>query len=190
VRRFAPQLFAQLFFIPLMLISVSNVHAQFQKRNTSQEQVQNLEALVGNLRRDISQSQRLKQQAQLTLRDDFRKLQIVNNDLMMRMFVRSSLASREITGKEVRASLDEIKKLAKRLRLNLAIPEVKAAKAAYNVTLSRGLLLLDKAVMSFVENPLFQQLRVFDPELASKAGKDLNEILLLSDFLRELTKED
>lgn len=190
MRRFAPQLFAQLFFIPLMLISVSNVPAQFPiKRNTSQEQVQNLEAVVGNLRRDISQSQRPKQ-AQLTLRDDFRKLQLVNNDLMTRMFVRSSFATQEITRKEVRSSLDEIKKLAQRLRLNLAIPEVKAAEATYNVTLSPGLLLLDKAVMSFVDNPLFQQPRVFDAELASQAGKDLNEILLLSDFLGKLTKEN
>ena len=52
-----------------------------------------------------------------------------------------------------------------------------------------GLLLLDKSVMSFVENPLFQELRVYDPELATRASKDMSQILRLSEFLIRLTKE-
>lgn len=191
MRRFAPQLFAQLFCTPLMLILFSTAHGQNPvERHTSQEQVRNLELLVSNVRRNINLDSRQNQQIQLSVRDDFRKLQKVNNDLMTRMFVRSSFATQEITQKEVRSSLGEIKKIAKRLRLDLAIPEVKASETSYHVTLSPGLLMLDKAVMSFVENPLFQQPRVIDAELASRAEKDLNEILLLSDFLRGLTKED
>ena len=73
------------------------------------------------------------------------------------MFVRSSFATQEITQKEVRSSLGEIKKIAKRLRFDLAIPEVKASETSYHLALSPGLLILDKAVMSFVENPLFQR---------------------------------
>jgi hypothetical protein len=47
VRRFAPQLFAQLFCIPLMLVLFSSAHGQYQiERQTSQEQVKNLELLV------------------------------------------------------------------------------------------------------------------------------------------------
>jgi hypothetical protein len=191
VRRFAPQLFAQLFCIPLMLVLFSNADGQFTvERHASQEQVQNLELLVSNARRNINLDSRQNQQIQRSVGDDFRKLQMVNNGLMTRMFVRSSFATQEITQKEVRSSLSEIKKIAKRLRFDLAIPEVKASETSYNVTLSPGLLLLDKAVMSFVENPLFSQPRVIDAELASRAEKDLNEILLLSDFLRKLTKED
>jgi len=174
-----------------MLILFSIAHGQYPaERHTSQEQVRNLELLVSNVRRNINLDSRQNQQIQLSVRDDFRKLQKVNNDLMTRMFVRSSFATQEITQKEVRSSLGEIKKIAKRLRLDLAIPEVKASETSYHVTLSPGLLMLDKAVMSFVENPLFQQPRVIDAELASRAEKDLNEILLLSDFLRGLTKED
>lgn len=191
MRRFAPQLFAQLFCIPLMLVLFSSAHGQYQiERQTSQEQVKNLELLVSNVRRNINLDSRQNQQIQLSVRDDFRKLQKVNNDLMTRMFVRSSFATQEITQKEVRSSLGEIKKIAKRLRFDLAIPEVKASETSYHLALSPGLLMLDKAVMSFVENPLFQQPRVIDAELASRAEKDLNEILLLSDFLRGLTKED
>ena len=191
MRRFAPQLFAQLFCIPLMLVLFSTAHGQYSvERHTSQEQVQSLELLVSNVRRSINLDSRQNQQIQTSVRDDFRRLQKVNNDLMTRMFVRSSFATQEITQKEVRSSLGEIKKIAKRLRLDLAIPEVKSAETSYHVTLSPGLLLLDKAVMSFVENPLFQQPRVIDAELASTAERDLNEILLLSDFLRKLTNGD
>jgi hypothetical protein len=174
-----------------MLVSFFNAHGQLPiERQTSQEQVQNLELLASNARRNINEDSRQKQQIQLSVRDDFRKLQMVNNDLMTRMFVRSSFATQEITQKEVRSSLGEIKKIAKRLRFDLAIPEVKASETSYSVTLSPGLLRLDKAVMSFVENPLFSQPRVIDAELAARAERDLNEILLLSDFLRKLTKED
>lgn len=174
-----------------MFVSISNAHGQYSiERHTSQEQVQNLELLVSNVRRGINQEPRQRQQPQLSVRDDFRKLQLVNNNLMMRMFVRSSFATQEITQKEVRSKLGEIKKIAKRLRLDLAIPEVKGSETSYNVTLSPGLLLLDRAVMSFVGNPLFEQPRVIDAELASRAKRDLNEVLLLSDFLRKLTKED
>jgi hypothetical protein len=43
--------------------------------------------------------------------------------------------------------------------------------------------------MSFVENPLFKQPRVYDAELATQAGTDLNEIVRLSDLLRKLSKD-
>jgi hypothetical protein len=116
-------------------------------------------------------------------------LQIVNNDLMKRTFVES-----KIKPEEIRASLGEMRKLAQRLRTSFNLPEPKSAdKGAatdYHMKLSPGLLLLDQAVMRFVENPFFQQPRVLDMELVSRAGSDLNEILRLTDFLRKLTKEN
>ena len=96
---------------------------------------------------------------------------------------------RQITNKEIRSSLGEIKKLAERLRSSFGIPKIKA-EAEPDVALVPGLLQLNKAVVSFVDNPLFQQPRVYDAELASKAGKDLSEVLRLADVLRKLTKED
>ena len=103
------------------------------------------------------------------------------------MFDQSS--TQKITNKEIRSSLGEIKKLAERLRSNFGIPRIKA-NAEADVALAPGLLQLNKAIISFVDNPLFQQPRVYDTELASKAGKDLSEVLTLADVLRKLTKED
>ena len=197
MRRIAPQLFAQLFCIPLTLFIVSQCRAQLPIRpNTSPGDMQQREWELGNIRRDVgrdvsSQYSREKLLAQMALREDFRKLQIVNNDLMKRRFVPSF----SITAKEIRSSLGKIKELAQRLRTSFAIPAIDSDKKSDNnhgpghFTLSRGLLLLDKAVMSFVENPMFQQTRVFNTELALQAGKDLNEIVRLSDVLRELAKD-
>lgn len=187
MRRFAPQLFAQLFLVSLLLFSAYNSKAQV--RPSAQQQVRNQQWSV-----DREQSQtpphpyaRDRRQVEASVRKDFLQLQIVNNSLMERMFDSSS--TRQITNKEIRSSLGEIRKLADRLRYNFGIPKIKA-EAETDVALRPGLLQLHKAVFSFVENPMFQQPRVYDAELWSKAGKDVSEVLTLADVLRKLTKED
>ena len=187
MRRFAPQLFAQVCFFPLLLLSAYN--SQAQTRPTPQQQVRNQQLSVERLREQTPSHPyaRDRRRAEASVRNDFRQLQIVNNNLMERMFDRSS--THKITNKEIRTSLGEIKKLAERLRTNFGIPTIKA-KAEPDVALAPGLLQLHKAIVSFVDNPLFQQPRVYDAELASKAGKDLSQVLGLADALRKLTKED
>lgn len=189
MRRFAPQLFAQLSCIALVLLSVSNSPAQIPKRPSSQEQIQNREWALANLRRDVNvdQSARAKLLTQLALKNDFRKLQIVNNELMARMFGRS--VAPQITPKEIRSSLDEIKRIAERLRSNFGLPKVKADEPANNLALKPGLLELDKAVVSFIENPLFEQPGIFDTELATRAAKDLSDVLKLAEVLRKLASD-
>jgi hypothetical protein len=192
VRRFAPQLCAQLFCFSLLLFFVSASQGQIPIRPGNRQDIQNREWALGNIRstsRDAnSQFAREQKVALEALRDDFRKLQIVNNDLMKRTFVQKT-----IKPEEIRASLGEIRKLAQRLRTSFNLPEPKntdkASSTDYNVNLSPGLLLLDQSVMRFVENPFFQQPRVLDMEAVTQAGNDLNEILRLTDYLRKLTKE-
>lgn len=194
MRRFAPQLCPQVFCFSLFLLFVSAAPGQIPIRpGNARQDIQNRDWALGNIRstpnRDAnSQFAREQKLALDALRDDFRKLQIVNNDLMKRTFVES-----KIKPKEIRASLGEMRKLAQRLRTSFNLPEPKSSDKGtvtdYNVTLSPGLLLLDQAVMRFVENPFFQQPKVLDMELVSRAGTDLNEILRLTDFLRKLTKE-
>jgi len=187
VRRFAPQPFAQVFFVCLCLLPAYNSEAQ--TRPTPQQQVRNQQWSVERLREQTPPHPyaRDRRRAEASVRNDFRQLQIVNNNLMDRMFDQSS--TQKITNKEIRSSLGEIKKLAERLRSNFGIPRIKA-NAEADVALAGGLLQLNKAIISFVDNPLFQQPRVYDTELASKAGKDLSEVLTLADVLRKLTNED
>jgi len=85
--------------------------------------------------------------------------------------------------------LSEIKKLAERLRTNLGLP-ITQPTAETDVALTAGLRQLDQALMSFVDNPLFQQPRVYDFEMASRAAGDLNEVMRLADLLRKLTKDE
>jgi hypothetical protein len=187
LRRFAPQLFAQLFCIALVLFSVASALAQVPNRPSPREDLH--EWALRNARRDPNANQfsREKQLAQIALRNDFRKLQLVNNQLMVRMF--APTATEKMTQKEIRSSLGEIKKVAERLRSNFGFPKVEADEPVANLTLEPGLLQLDKAVMSFVENPLFQQPRVYDTELATRAGRDLCEVFRLAEALKKLAKE-
>lgn len=187
MRRFAPQLFAQIFVVSLLLFSANN--SQAQTRPTPQQQVRNQQWSV-----DREQAQtpphpyaRDRRQVEASVRKDFVQLQIVNNTLMDQMFDRSS--AHRLTNKEIRSSLGEIKKITERLRSNFGIPKIKAA-AEPDVALLPGLIQLNEAVLNFVENPMFQQPRVYDPALASKAGKDVSDVLTLADVLRKLTKED
>ena len=186
MRRFAPQLSAQLFCISLVLLCVCNSQAQLRKRLTSQQPVQNREWALENLRRQarLQPDTRRRQFDQVSLRNDFRQLQIANNSLMTRVF-----ESGQITNKEIRASLGEIKKVAERLRSSLGLPQIKPASGP-DVALTPGLRQLDEAVMSFVDNPLFQQPRVYDTEMASRAAGDLGEVVRLAELLRKLTKND
>ena len=190
MRRFAPQLFAQLFCISLVLFHFSTASGQFPVKSGIGRVTYDRNWELATLQRDpnnIFARERLV--AQLALRDDFRNLQIVENDLMKRVFVRTDDNKPVITHQEIRSSLGKIQKLAKRLKQNLALPSQDKKEADYKFTLSPGLLFLDRAVTSFVENPLFQQPKVFNSELAFQAGNDLNEILRITDFLRELTKQ-
>ncbi|PWT93443.1 MAG: hypothetical protein C5B55_04600 [Blastocatellia bacterium] len=194
MRRFAPPLFAQLFCIFAILLSRLTCAGQTPKPSASQVDIQYREWALENVRRDVTQpSTREQLVAQVALKQDFRDLQITNNELMKRRFENPTP---ELTRKEIRSSLEKIKSLAKRLKANLALPSSPDEKAAakskptYNVTLSPGLLMLDKVVMHFVDNPMFQQPQVLDSVLALQAGRDVNEIVHLTDFLRELTKEN
>ena len=188
MRRFAPQLFAQLFCIALAVFYISHSHAQIPKQRVVQNQVQDRASALERLRQLARQQPpQEKRVVDVTVREDFRNLQIVNNNLMKRVFEGSP--SHKITNKEIRSSLGEIKKLAERLAISFAIPTTKG-KAKSEIALNAGLLELDKAVMSFVDNPMFEQLRVYDTELVSRAGRDLSDVLRLADVLRTLMKDD
>ena len=184
MRRFAPRLCAQVFCITVLLLSVSESRAQLPLP----EQIQNRGWTLSNIRREVTAepSAREKLLAQLAVRSDFRKLQVVNNDLMKRVFKPS--ANQTITPKEIRSRLSEIKKLAERLRESFALPKLEAGESANELALKPGLLQLDQTIVSFVDNPSFRELRVYDTEQASQAAKDLNEVWRLAEALRRLAK--
>lgn len=184
MRRFAPHLCAPIFCITLLLLCVSSSQAQ-----TQTQEITSRGWALSNMKRDVkvAPSPREKLLAQVAVRNDFRKLQVVNNDLMKRVF--KPAGTQAITEKEIRSRLGEIKKLAERLRESFALPKLEAEEPN-NLALRPGLLQLDEAVIRFVDNPSFKELRVYDAELASQAAKDLNDVTRLAEALRKLTKDN
>jgi hypothetical protein len=191
VRHISPQLCAQVSCISLSLLFASTSYGQkalvpvrVPQRLPSRESL----AVRTDSRLAERDLEREKRILLVSLREDFRQLQIINLELMKRTFLPPSNNAQTITSKEIRASLGEIQSLARRLKMNFRLPEVKTDKSASAIvspdgTLSSGLLNMDRTVMRFVENP------IFDAELSVRAAEDLEKILRLTDSLRKLAKE-
>ena len=193
MRHITPQLCAQLSCISLFLIFNSASIAQIRTGPRTRPDVPNREWALANLRKDSRSKVSLEQEARIllaTLKDDFRQLQIVNNDLMQRTFIDSRKNPEAISSKEIRASLGEMQKRADRLRTNLRLPEVKTSKDEFTFEMSTGLLALDQTVMKFVENPIFQQPGILDAQKSTSAAEDLSKILRLTEALRKKAKEE
>ena len=186
MRRFAPQLFAQLFCFSLLLLFVAGSQAQVPAQpRIGRHVMQSGDLEYREVRTEIDPQYKLL--AEQAVQADFRKIQLLNIDLLKLVLHYSPDITEKPARKQIGSTLGEIKKVATRLRYGLNIPKIEAT-TEYDVAFSPGVLLLDKAITSFVENPLFQERRVVDPELTERAGKDITEIVQLSDLLRKLTK--
>jgi hypothetical protein len=186
VRRSVPQIFPHI--ILLVLVLLISAAAQAQGRNGNQPDLQQREWALGHIPDEVnSHFTPRNKSAPPDTRADFRRLQIVNNDLMKRFFVLHTADARAI-----KSALDEIHKLADRLQTNLAFPAPASAPApaAEKPLFRPGLLQLDHAVMSFVNNRVFQETKLVDASLAERAGKDLNEIVRLSELLARLNLKE
>ena len=129
--------------------------------------------------------------------EDYRDLQQVNNRMMA-----SAMRAAEPDFKLVSDSLADIRRRAERLRENLALPapgekdekrpEPKPFEDAAGM--KAALLALDRSIMSFVRSPLFQNTAVLDAEAASKAARDLADVIerssLASKDAEKLAKKD
>jgi len=119
------------------------------------------------------------------IKEDFKLIQIVNNDLMKLVFVKKL-----VDYKQISASTQEINKRAHRLEKNLLLPKSNTEKnfkyqeASDVEQLKASLLSLDRLVMSFVTNPLFNSPNVINPGLAGVAERDLKNIIRFSDAIK------
>ena len=120
------------------------------------------------------------------IREDFTRLQVINNEMMQTVFVK-----RSIDPKLIVKTTSEINKRASRLSENLVLPRIddkasvqKPDDTCNDRNLEASLLALDHRIMSFVANPLFKQPNVVDSQNALKARSDLNLIVRLSEELK------
>lgn len=119
--------------------------------------------------------------------DDFREMQSVNNRMMADAWARPELDYRSISD-----AVGLIRSKAVRLKSNLALPEPENHKKKDKDTEISGtkefrkeLLQLDRLIMSFATNPLFQKPDVVEMDLANQASRDLNGIIEQSARVKE-----
>ena len=121
------------------------------------------------------------------IKDDFRDLQSLNNKMMADAWLQDALDYSVIAD-----MVSKIRSKANDLKEGLSLPESKDSQTASKtpaVTTGRQfreeLLLLDKTIMSFVTNPVFQAANTVDVNLAKKASEDLEHVLLLTLDLKQ-----
>jgi hypothetical protein len=125
------------------------------------------------------------------IREDYKQLQIVNNDL-----ARVASAGGELELKYVVKSVSEIKTRAVRLKENLPLPEAqkpversipKAKTEAEQ--LKSSLIVLDNLIMEFVNNPIFIRPNIVNVPMSLKARRDLEAIIEVSDEIKKSSEK-
>ena len=121
------------------------------------------------------------------IKDDFRDLQSLNNKMMADAWLQDTLDYSSIAD-----MVGKIRGKANDLKDGLSLPESEASQTVAKlpaVTTIRQfreeLLLLDKTLMSFVNNPVFQAANAVDVNQAKKASIDLDQVISLTNDLKQ-----
>jgi len=120
------------------------------------------------------------------IKEDYVRIQIVNNEL-----AEAVLGPGKPDLKLVAKSTSEIGKRAERLLHNLALPELTAdvervkVPAEGQAQLQPSLQMLRRLVDRFVRSPLFREVNVIDTQVSTRARRDLEGIIELSDRLKK-----
>ena len=118
--------------------------------------------------------------------DDFKAIQNINNKMMAQVY-----ATETIDYDRTSAAIAQINTKAIRLKNNLSLPNPRDVKRK-DLTVSgtkefkSALLLMDRSIMSFVTNPIFQKPNVIEVESATRASQDLADIITLSTTLKKI----
>lgn len=128
------------------------------------------------------------------IREDFVRIQVVNYDL-------SDAVSRSGSGgaldlKLIAKSVADIRKRARRLKDNMALPETENVFERPQMEvgpevgqLKSSLSVLKKLIIGFVNNPIFREANVVDIQLSAKAKHDLEDIIELSEQIKKSSEK-
>ena len=121
------------------------------------------------------------------IKDDFRDMQSLNNKMMADAWLQDALDYSSIAD-----MVSKIRGKANDLKDSLSLPESEKSQSeskTQEVTTVRQfreqLLLLDKTIMRFVNNPVFQAVNTVDVNLAKKASADLEQVISLTVDLKQ-----
>lgn len=121
------------------------------------------------------------------VREDFKVLQALNNKMMAEAWAKPSLDYAFVSDMVTR-----IRGKASRLKMNLNLPQPEPPeKPSLNKAISNAnefraaLMVLDRTIMSFVSNPLFQNPNMIEIKQGANARKDLEAVIDLTDDLKK-----
>lgn len=160
----------QSIFLDRNLRITARRNADTQRRRNAEE-----EKRVNEVRQQIILEQ---------VRRDYRAVQELNKSILL-SFLSGSPDYRVISKEAV-----ELGRAAARLKQNLALPpppgdgKPRAQTYAQGLALAPMLRVLDTRVVSFINNPFFQNPNVLDVENTSKARRDLEDIISLCRDIR------
>ena len=124
------------------------------------------------------------------INEDFKALQLLTNKLMT-----ATSGTDQIDYKSLLKLISEIGSKASRLKSNMVLPKADTdkkktpAEILNTSTFSAEVAVLDKVVVSFTTNPIFQQPDVIDIDLAKKASIDLLSIIEQSGRLKKVASK-
>lgn len=124
-----------------------------------------------------------------SVKEDFEQIQLVNNNVLQ-----ASADGGALDYKQIAAAADEIRQRAVRLKGNMFAPAAKKRAPEEGPDekerptpdaqdLKSLLAALDKAIHSFVSNPMFTNLNVVDVQRSAEARRDLEQVIKLSALL-------
>ncbi|HEX7312555.1 MAG TPA: hypothetical protein VF297_01470 [Pyrinomonadaceae bacterium] len=144
------------------------------------------------LRRPAERARREEEErlAFAQIEEDYVRIQVVNKEL-----AEAVSTPGELDFKLVAKSTSEIGKRAERLLHNLALPELTAdvervkVPAKGQAQIQPSLLMLRRLVDRFVRSPLFREVNVIDAQVSTRARRDLEGIIELSERLKKECEE-
>jgi hypothetical protein len=120
------------------------------------------------------------------IKDDYEKIQEANL-----LFIKHLKETDHPDTKFVAHSLNDIKKSAERLLLNLALPadEKEVTIASKEMALPTKIKILNGLIIHFIKNPMFAEVSVLETENARQARQDLELIIIYCDNLKKNMRE-
>ena len=178
----------QLLFVALILaVSVSAVRGQGNAERARAIERADLDRILLLAVPKDKESESMRLSRYKKIKDDFRDLQSLNNKMMADAWSQDALDYSSIAD-----MVSKIRGKASDLRDGLALPQsenpqtpAKAVPVTSVRQFREELLLLDKTIMRFVNNPVFQAANTVDVDLAKKAHADLEQVIALTLDLKQ-----
>lgn len=127
------------------------------------------------------------QEVMAEVNDDLKQLQVLTASIS----THAAATAQALNYQSILADVAEVKKRSTRLRTDLALPQAEKDEKRNNFKdaekgeLQPALAELNQLLESFLHNPVFSDAGAVDMQLAAKARRDLEDIVVLSEKVRK-----